>query len=217
MQKPKLAVTLWNYKGGVGKSTISLVLAEIAAQQSLRVLAVDLDKQQNLAHTLKLSAHLFPTLQVRSSLAQEFAEEDFDFFVIDTHPAKDNTIAAALHFADIVLVPVLGDYLSVINLRSSLNYITDAGVGDGQTAIIKNCMTSLKMSDEVEQILDEHEYTSAGRLPRSNVLTRNAASGVRWDKSMRSQQREPFLQLYSNIWSAFEHMCSGRFHNLWRP
>ena len=212
----KLAVTLWNYKGGVGKSTISLVLAQIAAQQSLRVLAVDLDEQQNLAHTLKLSANLFPTLQVRSSLAQDFADEDFDFFVIDTHPAKEDTIINAMQFADIILIPVLGDYFSIINLRSAFDYVADAGVGEGQVAIIKNCMTSLKMSDEVEQILDEHGYPSAGRLPRNNIITRSIASGCKWDKSLRAQQREPFLQLYSNIWSAFEQMCSGNFHNLWR-
>lgn len=41
----KLAVAIWNYKGGVGKSTIALVLAEIAAQQGLHVLALDLDEQ----------------------------------------------------------------------------------------------------------------------------------------------------------------------------
>ena len=216
MQQHKLAVTLWNYKGGVGKSTISLVLAQIAAQQSLRVLAVDLDEQQNLAHTLKLSANLFPTLQVRSSLHKEFADENFDFFVIDTHPAKDDTILEAMRFADVVLIPVLGDYLSIINLRSAFEYVSNAGVGDGQVALVKNCMTALKMSEEVEQILDKHSYPAAGRLPRSNVIVRNIASGCKWDKSLRLQQREPFLQLYSNVWSAFEQMCSGNFYNLWR-
>ena len=39
-----LAVTLWSFKGGVGKSTIALTLAEIAAASGLRVLAVDIDE-----------------------------------------------------------------------------------------------------------------------------------------------------------------------------
>ncbi len=34
--KDKLAVTIWNYKGGVGKTTVSLILSEIAAQEGLR-------------------------------------------------------------------------------------------------------------------------------------------------------------------------------------
>ncbi len=51
----KLAVTVWNYKGGVGKSTIALILAEIAASKGLHVVAADLDEQQNLANMLNLA------------------------------------------------------------------------------------------------------------------------------------------------------------------
>ena len=36
MINEKLAVTVWNYKGGVGKTTVSLILAEIAAKKGLR-------------------------------------------------------------------------------------------------------------------------------------------------------------------------------------
>ncbi len=87
--------------------------------------------KQNLAHTLSLSETLFSTLTVRSSIKREFADENFNLFVIDTHPAKDNTIIDALNFADIVLIPVLGDYHSIINLRSVFDYVIDTGVGEG--------------------------------------------------------------------------------------
>ena len=141
MDTAKLAVTLWNYKGGVGKSTISLVLAEIAAQNGLKVLVIDLDEQQNLIHALKLTSTMYETLQVRNYLDARFADEDFEFFVIDTHPAKDKVIKCALHFADIVLVPVMCDYLSIVNLRSAVDYVASAGVGKGQIAVVKNCMS----------------------------------------------------------------------------
>lgn len=212
----KLAVTLWNFKGGVGKSTIALVLAEIAAQQDLKVLAIDLDEQQNLAGALSLSQRTFPTLEVRTSFAPEFADEDFDFFVLDTHPAKNNSIKEAICFADIVLVPVLCDYLSILNLRSVFSYLIETGLGNEQLVIIKNCVNALKTSTEVEHALDEHSYLSAGRLPRSNLLVRNIAEGNRWDKYMQGHQRNPFLALYANIWEAFSRMCSGKFHNVWK-
>ena len=169
MSKEKLAVTIWNYKGGVGKSTISLILSQIAAQNNLKVLAIDLDEQKNLAETLKLSQSLFNSIEVRTELKVDFADEDFNFYVIDTHPSKDETITKALKFADIVLVPVLGDYNSIINLRPVWEYIRDAGVGAEQTAIIKNCMTGSKLAAEVEAVLDEHKYSVAGRLPRKAV------------------------------------------------
>ena len=49
-----MIITLWNYKGGVGKSTIALILAEIAVSKGLRTLAVDLDDQKTLTHALNL-------------------------------------------------------------------------------------------------------------------------------------------------------------------
>ncbi len=212
----KLAVTLWNFKGGVGKSTIALTLAEIAAFSGLCVLAVDLDEQHNLAQAIRLTEAQFPTLEVRTTLDTSFADEDFDMFILDTHPSKDDTIKAALAFADIVLVPVLSDYLSIINLRSAIDYVTAAGVGREQVAIVKNSMTSLKLTSEVEAVIDGQGYHSAGRLPRSNVLVRNIASGLCWDKSMSLRQRDPFRQLYNNIWSAYRDMLAGNFHHLWR-
>ena len=211
----KLAVTLWNFKGGVGKSTISLTLAEIAVCSGLRVLVIDLDEQQNLTHAIRLTETQFPTLEVRTTLDTAFADEDFDMFILDTHPSKDETIKAALAFADIVLVPVLSDYLNIINLRSAIDYVTAAGVGRGQVAIVKNSMNNLKLSSEVEAIIDTQGYHSAGRLPRNNILVRNIASGQCWDKSMSLRQREPFKQLYDNLWSAYRNMLAGNFHHLW--
>ena len=70
----KLAVTLWNYKGGVGKSTISLILAEIAATQGLHTLAIDIDEQQNLAEALNLTAsQRTPFLALYSNLWEAFS------------------------------------------------------------------------------------------------------------------------------------------------
>lgn len=47
-----VAVSLINMKGGVGKTTIASQLAHAAAADRLRVLAVDLDPQSNLSHSI---------------------------------------------------------------------------------------------------------------------------------------------------------------------
>ena len=216
MAKEKLAVTVWNYKGGVGKTTISLILSQTAARQGLKVLAIDLDEQRNLSETLKLSQHHFPSIHVRTELKSEYSDDDYDFYVIDTHPSKDETVKSAMLFADIVLVPIITDYLSIINLRPVFEYVQSCGVGDGQIAIVKNAVTELKVSEEVEKILDEQGYTIAGRLPRNNILVRNIASGEIWDKYMRPSQREPFTRFYARVWKAFMRMIAGEFHDIWR-
>ena len=216
MTKEKLAVTIWNYKGGVGKTTISLILSQIAARQGLNVLAIDLDEQRNLSETLKLSKHNFPSITVHTELKPAYHDNNYDFFVIDTHPSKDETVKSAMQFADIVLVPILTDYLSIINLRPVFNYIQSCGVGAGQIAVIKNAVTELRVSAEIESVLAEQNYTIAGRLPRSNILVRNIAAGNSWDKFMRPSQREPFVSLYARVWKAYIRMLSGDFHDIWR-
>ena len=216
MAKEKLAVTVWNYKGGVGKTTISLILSQTASRQGLKVLAIDLGEQRNLSETLKLSQHNFPSIEIRTDLMPEYAHEDFDFYVIDTHPSKNDTVKKAMQFADIVLVPILTDYLSIINLRPVFNYIQSCGVGAGQIAIIKNTVTELKVFTEIENVLAEQDYAIAGRLPRNNILVRNIATGNSWDKFMRPSQREPFINLYAHVWKAYMRMLSGEFHDIWR-
>lgn len=211
----KLAVAIWNYKGGVGKSIIALILAEIAAQNGLKVLAIDLDEQKNFSATFKLTGTLFPTIEIRDTITSECANEDYNLYVLDTHPSKDETVKSALQFADIVLVPVLGDFNSIMNLRSVFGFITSCGVGEGQIAIVKNAMNKYRISADVEETLSAQGWPVAGRLPQSNILTRNIASGLSWDKFMRPDMREPYIELYTNIWRAYRYMVAGKFINLW--
>lgn len=74
-------ISIANQKGGVGKSTLSSLLAfYLADKQSMRVLAVDLDSQRNMSHTLRQFGMEIPTTslfddkpielpQVRKSIA----------------------------------------------------------------------------------------------------------------------------------------------------
>ena len=69
---------------------------------------------------------------------------------------------------------------------------------------------------EVDTIIDEHGYSTAGKLPRNNTIVRNIASGFAWHKYLRTRQRGPFLELYADVWRAFRRMNNGKFTNLWR-
>ena len=52
-KKPPISISVINMKGGVGKTTISVLLAKVAAERyNLNVLAVDLDPQANMSQSL---------------------------------------------------------------------------------------------------------------------------------------------------------------------
>ena len=84
-------------------------------------------------------------------------------------------VLKAINFSYIVLVPVLGDLHSIVNLSVVFDYLYKAGIGSEQAAIVKNCMSKLKVSTEVENVIDGLDYPIVGRLPHCNTLLRNIA------------------------------------------
>ena len=69
------AVSLINMKGGVGKTTLAAQLAHAAANDNLRTLAVDLDPQSNLSHSVMGARDYVKHLQDdRPTVAQIFDE-----------------------------------------------------------------------------------------------------------------------------------------------
>ena len=191
-----MIVTLWNYKGGVGKSTIALVLAEIAASKGLHTLAVDLDDQHNLAHNLSLTGSLFPSIEILSSMPEG---KPGDLLIVDTHNTLDVRTVNALKAADTVLVPVYADYNSLINLRSVWQYLHDLRGGAGNVALVKNSISKLKLAADFEKAIDALGYPVAGRLPLSNLLMRNIALGRIWHHALRLQHKSAFFDLFSYI------------------
>lgn len=211
----KLAVCTWNYKGGTGKTTIALILAQIAAQKGLKVLAMDLDQQHNLTDDLKLVGDAFRTIQVVNRIPDNAIELDVDMYVIDVHPDMNSVIKEALNFTDIVLVPVWADFHNVANLGAVWKYIQDAGLGFQQAALVKNFAENTQTAREIESVMNEQAYPVAGRLPQNRNIPRNIALGRPWLTNMDERQQAPFIFLYNKVWAAYREMLRGNFSNPW--
>lgn len=212
----KLAVALWNYKGGVGKSTISLVLSQEGARRGLNVLALDLDRQKNLSDALALSASYFPTLKIVTELKPEVADQPFDFYVLDLHPEMGKTEKAALRFADIVLAPMYNDFFSAANLGLVWEQTIETGKDKQQAAIIKNCVENSRTAFEIEHAVNDEKYPTAGRIPRNGNIVRNIALGRPWWFAMNEKQQAPFVALYDRIMKAYQNMLDGNLKDPWR-
>lgn len=212
----KLAISCWNFKGGVGKSVISLVLSEIAAQKGLRVLAIDTDEQKNLSSALSFIADKFPNLQVKDSLASDDAEQDYELFIVDCRPEMSDTVKKAIHFADIILVPVMADLFSAANVGAVWQFIQGLDKNRQQAAMVKNCFDSTVTTREIDGVLQDQSLPMAGRLPRNANLVRNIVSGRIWSAGMDARQQNPFLHLYSHVWSAYKKMLTDGFDHPWR-
>jgi chromosome partitioning protein len=145
---PARVLTITNRKGGVGKSTQAVLLAQYLAWRGSRVLALDFDAQGDFSRPLRASGKCVVSaitadkaltdtgaaveaapfvLMGQDELAltdlerqperyTEFANnlrrflkrhaEQFDYVVIDTNPAQDIRVLAALVASDFVLAPI---------------------------------------------------------------------------------------------------------------
>lgn len=143
-------------KGGVGKTTISALLARVLAEQGRRVLAVDTDSNPNLGLSLGLDA------------AQTEA--------IPTVPRS--VIVGAR--GDVTIEELMADYAVLtpagVSLMSALR-VTEAGAGCtcGGHATVRSLLGEALDSETDDTIIDmeagiEHLSRSGGTLAHADVL-----------------------------------------------
>jgi chromosome partitioning protein len=119
-------------KGGVGKTTISGHLAIEAAKTVKSVAIIDTDPQRTLTDWWDARENKTITL-ANSSLARlthtirKLRDDGTDLIVIDTPPALNDTIAAVLRAADLVLIPTRPSPHDLRAIGSTLDMVEKAG------------------------------------------------------------------------------------------
>jgi len=113
-----MIIAVVNQKGGVGKTTLSIHLADGLAKSGRKVALIDADAQNSslLWSAMRGGEDLFPVLGMpKETLYQEIQglSAAFDDIVIDGPPRVASVLKAAIASADLVLVPVKPSSLDV--------------------------------------------------------------------------------------------------------
>lgn len=101
--------SVWNFKGGVGKSTLSLTLSGYLAQQGKRVALVDYDPQNGAticSDIAKANGNPLPFLVVKS--LSEINRDEIDAVIFDHSPG----VNPGGQLAPIVIIPTILDAAS---------------------------------------------------------------------------------------------------------
>ena len=208
----KLAITLFNRKGGTGKTTIAAILAQLAVKDRKRVIVYDLDEQQNLTDTLN-DVGLY---DIRNKIGKGDENEDTDIFILDCPPVLNAQTIGAIEFADIVLIPVRPDRYSLSNLEVLYSEVEKIGKARRQAALIKNGFSRTMAATEINNIIYRRSFPVAGSIPQNQWIVNNIASGAIWSTGMSKDQQEPFLDLYKRILKAFDRMIKEDLERMWR-
>jgi cellulose biosynthesis protein BcsQ len=124
-------VSVLNRKGGVGKSTVTMLLAGALGAEGKRVLVLDCDEQQSIFDMCTADAGLYadskmePLFEVEACPPGDVIERlggyraRYDVIFIDaprvTESKTDTNLGRILAVCDAVLVPVLGSMMDVLS------------------------------------------------------------------------------------------------------
>lgn len=124
-----MIVAVVNQKGGVGKTTVTMGLASVAAKHS-RVLVVDVDPQQSATDWAELAGEELPfdfDDSTDPSLLSRLREADYDLIFVDTPGSIDNTsvLGAVLDASDFVILPLQSEPMSVKPLMRTIRSLVE--------------------------------------------------------------------------------------------
>ena len=105
-----MIISFINQKGGVGKSTITINVADYLTRQGHKVLVVDTDNQNSVTDwaSLRIEAP-FPVVQMaRENVAKEIMRMamDYEFTLVDCPPRAEAIARSCIIASDLVVLPL---------------------------------------------------------------------------------------------------------------
>lgn len=158
-----MKVCVCNLKGGVGKTTTAVCLAEAFAVKRDGVVLVDADPQASALGWAEAAAESGPGLRASViglpsvEMGRRLASLDLRSadLVVDTPPGDTRLVLAAMEIVDVAVIPVQASLMDLDRLRPTLALAEKAGVA---TAIIlSRVRLATRSLDSARRALDDLE------------------------------------------------------------
>ena len=201
-----IKVAVFNRKGGVGKTTLSIILTQIALMNGKKVLAVDQDEQANFSVSvryLQQEINFMNSFTLKTSLSAEDLNTTADWLIVDCPPAFGERSRFALRNSDLILIPTRPDYYATM----PFNAIRETA-GDGkypfQFLLAKvgfaGNLTSRLANATVESFRNKG-YPVVADLPLFATIPANISSNRKkwWRTGLQASARRPYEHLYSQL------------------
>ena len=181
--KSATVIAVSNLKGGVGKTTSTMYLAAAYRATGLKVLVVDLDKQESdpawdPAARPPVDMRWLHGPNAGRTIIQRWGHR-YDMILIDT-PADEgrhNVISSAMGVANFVLIPTGTSMLDLEQLYRAAGRAAELGVGYG-VLITMEQVNSVRIKEAGAEITAHGRRLLTPAIPRRNAIKDAYALGI---------------------------------------
>lgn len=183
-------VTFVNPKGGVGKTTSAMLLAEYCSASDLTIALIDLDPNENLIHFNRKRdeegrVKRFPVIARPNDVDDvleiiENAEQDYDIVIVDLEGSRDKIATLALSQSTMAVIPLNGSAMEARQAAAAMKLVRSTSKIIGkpipQWCLFTRVNAGIAWSDE----LDVRRELEAGGLPvlKSRIEMRSAYTQI---------------------------------------
>lgn len=197
-----MIIAVINNKGGIGKTTCSTILSELASNRGdVSVLAVDVCGQQNMIDNLTINNEpVFEKITVLSSADKTPAEnrmKGYDYVVVDTPPnTQSSVIRKIIDFSDVIVVPFMLQKHAIYGLDEVFSIVPD----DKEGFLI--CIAQRQLGQYEKNLLSLVENNFGNTLIHWPLLARiekNIGLHRVFDYGLRKEERDIFQDTFLQI------------------
>ena len=201
-----IKVAVFNRKGGVGKTTLAIILTQIALMRNKRVLAFDQDEQNNFNISVSYmqdDPNFKNLFTFKTVLRKEDFDSTVDWIIIDCPPALNERSRFSMRNSDFIVIPVRPDSYSTMPFTELRNEAGDYKM-PFQFPIVKVGFTDTVASREANKNIEKLRaigYTVIMEVPLHAKIPANISSGLKklWSVGLSALARQPFESVYTRL------------------
>lgn len=159
-----IVIGIMNNKGGAGKTTVAINLADGLARRGFSIMLGDLDEGQDsalcwgsISENSKVQVKGIPFERLTQFIERH--SDDYDVIVIDCPPRADRTTGAVVRVANICICPVAPSPLELWSLNHTADLIKDRQALTGSQPVarvlLNKCVAKTKLLPKSIKFLEE--------------------------------------------------------------